>query len=152
MIRYFDASALVKRYVDEPEGEEVRRLLADAIPATSRLSEVEIASALIRSWREGDLSAAERDRALAALAADLAAMNVVELAPEISALANRLLQRHTLRAGDAVQLASGSYLQKKVGRTVELVAFDRRLNEAAAREGLTPAIPAGLAIPVGSPP
>ena len=139
MIRYFDASALVKRYVDEPEGEEVLRLLADAIPATSRLSEVEIASALIRRWREGDLSAAERDRALAALAADLAAMNVVELAPEISALAIRLLLRHGLRAGDAVQLASSSYLQRKVGRTVELVAFDRRLVEAAAREGLTPA-------------
>ena len=149
MIRYFDASALVKRYVDEPEGAEVRRLLAGAIPATSRLSEVEIASALIRRWREGDLSAAERDRALAALASDLAAMNVVELAPEISALATRLLQRHTLRAGDAVQLASGTYLQKKVGRTVELVAFDRRLNEAAAREGLTPAMPV---MPVGFPP
>jgi predicted nucleic acid-binding protein len=139
LIRYFDASALVKRYVDEPEGEEVLRLLADAIPATSRLSEVEIASALIRRWREGDLSAAERDRALAALAADLTAMNVIELAPEISALAIRLLLRHGLRASDAVQLASSAYLQRKVGRTVELVAFDRRLVAAAAREGLTPA-------------
>ena len=139
MIRYFDASALVKRYVDEPEGEEVLRLLADAIPATSRLSEVEIASALLRRWREGDLSAAERDRALAALAADLTAMNVVELAPEISALAIRLLLRHGLRASDAVQLASSAYLQRKVGRTVEFLAFDRRLVEAAAREGFTPA-------------
>jgi predicted nucleic acid-binding protein len=137
LIRYFDSSALVKRYVDEPEGQEVQRLLADAIPATSRLSEVEIASALIRRWREGDLSAAERDRALAALAGDLAAMNIVELAPEISGLAIRLLLRHGLRAGDAVQLASSAYLQKKVGRGIELVAFDRRLNEAAAREGLT---------------
>jgi hypothetical protein len=141
LIRYFDASALVKRYVDEPEGEEVERLLADALPATSRLSEVEIASALIRRWREGDLSAAERDRALAALAADLAVMNVVELAPEVSALAIRLLERHGLRAGDAVQLASSAYLQRKIGRTVEFLAFDRRLVEAAAREGLTPASP-----------
>lgn len=139
MIRYFDASALVKRYVDEPEGAEVERLLADAIPATSRLSEVEIASALIRRSREGDLSEGERDRALAALSADLAAMNVVELAPEISALAIRLLHRHALRASDAVQLASSAYLQRKVGKTVELVAFDRRLVEAAAKEGLTPA-------------
>jgi predicted nucleic acid-binding protein len=141
LIRYFDASALVKRYVDEPEGMEVERLLANAIPATSRLSEVEIASALIRRWREGDLSAAERDRALAALAGDLAAMNIVELAPEVSALAIRLLERHGLRAGDAVQLASSAYLQKKVGKGIEFLAFDRRLNEAAAREGLIPAAP-----------
>jgi predicted nucleic acid-binding protein len=139
LIRYFDASALIKRYVDEPEGAEVERLLADAIPATSRLSEVEIASALIRRSREGDLSEVDRDRALAALAADLAAMNVVELAPEVSALAIRLLGRHTLRASDAVQLASSAYLQRKVGRKVELVAYDRRLAEAAAKEGLTPA-------------
>lgn len=141
MIRYFDASALVKRYVDEPQGEAVRGLLASAIPATSRLSEVEIASALLRRWREGDLSAEERDRALTALAADLAAMNVVELGPEVSALAIRLLERHGLRAGDAVQLASSSYLQKKIGREVEFLAYDRRLVEAAAREGLKPAAP-----------
>jgi predicted nucleic acid-binding protein len=114
---------------------------SSASPATSRLSEVEIASALIRRWREGDLSSEERDRALAALSADLAAMNVVELAPEVSALAIRLLGRHILRAGDAVQLASSAYLQRKVGRTVEFLAFDRRLVEAAAREGLTPASP-----------
>jgi predicted nucleic acid-binding protein len=141
LIRYFDSSALVKRYVDEPQGEEVARLLADAIPATSRLSEVEITSAILRRWRQGDLSADERDRALAALRQDLMAMNVVELAPEVSALATKLLERHDLRAGDAVQLASSAYLQKKVGRKIELVAFDRRLVEAAAREGLTPAMP-----------
>ena len=141
MIRYFDASALVKRYVDEPQGEEVARLLTDAIPATSRLSEVEIASALLRRWRQGDLSDGERDRALAALRLDLAAMNVVELAPEVSALAIRLLERHDLRAGDAVQLASSAYLQRKVGRPIEFLAFDRRLVEAAVREGLTPALP-----------
>jgi uncharacterized protein len=141
VIRYFDASALVKRYVDEPQSAEVRGLLAGAIPATSRLSEVEIASALNRRCREGELSAAERDRALAALAADLAAMNVVELAPEISALAVRLLVRHGLRAGDAVQLASSTYLQRKVSREVEFLAYDRRLVDAAAGEGLTPAAP-----------
>lgn len=141
MIRYFDASALVKRYVDEPQGETVRGLLASAIPATSRLSEVEIASALVRRCREGDLSAEERDRALTALAADLAAMNVIELGPEVSALAVRLLERHGLRAGDAVQLASSAYLQKKVGREVEFLAYDRRLVEAAAREGLKAAAP-----------
>ena len=42
MTRYFDASALVKRYVRERGSVTVRRLLASHVAATSRLSEVEI--------------------------------------------------------------------------------------------------------------
>jgi len=136
VIRYFDASALVKRYVEEPQGDAVRRLLQEGIPAASRLSQVEVASALVRRWREGDLSEGDRDRALDAVREDFAALNVVELVPEVAALAPRLLLRHRLRAADAVQLASSLYLKRKVGRAVEFVAFDGRLQEAAEREGL----------------
>lgn len=45
-MRYCDASALVKRYVREKGSLKVRRLLSSGPVATSRLSEVEIASAL----------------------------------------------------------------------------------------------------------
>ena len=44
-MRYFDASALVKRYVREEGSAKVRRLISSDTPATSRLSEVEVASA-----------------------------------------------------------------------------------------------------------
>jgi len=136
VIRFFDASALVKRYVEEPQSAEARRLLSAGIPAASRLSEVEITSALVRRWRAGDLSKEERDRALGAVREDFAALTVVELVPEVATLACRLFPRHPLRAGDAVQLASCLYLERKLGRAVEFVAFDERLGEAAAREGL----------------
>lgn len=138
-IRYFDASALAKRYMDELPAEDcerVRRLLAGGLPATSRFSQVEVTSALARRCREGRISAADRDRAIAAVAADLAALNVVELVPEVAALAGTLLVRHALRAGDALQLASALFLARRVGGRVEWVAFDQRLAEAAAREGL----------------
>src|SRR5688500_16622682 len=105
-MRNFDASALVKRYVREKGSIKVRRLLSSDVPATSRLSAVEIVSALVRRSREGALSEAERDRAMAALEADIAAILVVELTPEIATRAQALLQRHPLRAGDAIQLAS----------------------------------------------
>ena len=140
MIRFFDASALAKRYVEEPHSRDVRRLLAEGIAAASRLSEVEITSALIRRWREDELPEAERDRALDAVREDFTALTVVELAPEIVALARFLLLRHRLRAGDAVQLASCLFLRKRVGRAVDFVAFDGQLGEAAGREGL--ALPA----------
>ena len=138
-MRYFDASALVKRYVRETGSVKVRRLLASDTPATSRLSEIEVAAALERRSREGSFSAAERDRALAAFAIDLRAIVVVELTPDISARARALLRRHPLRAGDAIQLASCLYLQEQLAEPVALVGFDDRLAAAARLEGVVEA-------------
>ena len=138
-MRYFDASALVKRYVRETGSVKVRRLLASDTPATSRLSEIEVAAALERRSREGSFSAAERDRALTAFAIDLRAIVVVELTPEISARARTLLRRHPLRAGDAIQLASCLYLQEQLKEPVALVGFDDRLTGAARLEGVVEA-------------
>lgn len=138
-MRYFDASALVKRYVREAGSAKVRRLISSDVPATSRLSEVEVASALVRRAREGAFSTAERDRALAALERDLPAIVVVELTPEVSAKARTLLQRHPLRASDAIQLASCLYLQEQLGEDLAIVAFDSRLSEAARHEGVSAA-------------
>ena len=59
-MRYFDASALVKRYVRENGSTAVRRLLSSDTPVMSRLSEVEVASALMRLAREGALRARSR--------------------------------------------------------------------------------------------
>ena len=89
MTRYFDASALVKRYVREAGSSTVRRLLASGTPATSRLSEVEVASAIARRAREGAFAASRRDRMTAALDDDLPALAVVEMIPEITARRER---------------------------------------------------------------
>jgi predicted nucleic acid-binding protein len=140
LIRYFDASALAKRYVAEPESKEVARLLLDDIAVTCRLSETEIASALARRQREGRLTAATRDRLLASMQRDLASLYVVEVSPEVSELGCRLLMRHKLRAADALHLASALFLSRRSESNIQFVAFDQALNEAAHREGL--ALPA----------
>ena len=136
-MRYFDASALVKRYVREPGAVSVRRLLKAAPAAASRLSEMEVASALVRRAREGAFSIEERDRALASLSDDFASLIIVEFTPEITVDARALLVRHRLRAGDAVQLASCLYLQREMSQPLPFVAFDDRLADAARHEGLT---------------
>ena len=115
-MRYFDASALVKRYVRENGSTAVRRLLSSDTPVMSRLSEVEVPSAVVRRAREGAFTTAERDRALDAFAADLEAITVVELTHEVTAGATDLLRRHQLRAGDAIQLASCLFLQDRSAR------------------------------------
>ena len=58
LITYLDASALVKNYIE------------NTLPAVSRLSMAEVASAFARRCREGDLSTGDRDRLLADLRED----------------------------------------------------------------------------------
>jgi uncharacterized protein len=130
-MRYFDASALVKRYVREKGSSKVQRLLAADVPATSRLSAVEIASAVERRVREGALSGEDRNRILAALDRDMTAMLVVEITAAVITGARLLLQRHPLRAGDAIQLASCLHLQEQVEEDLTFVGFDDRLLTAA---------------------
>jgi len=136
LTRYFDASALVKRYVRESGSSTVRRLLSSGVAATSRLSEVEISSGIARRTREGTLTIGQRDRMLTALRRDLPAVAIVEIVPEVTAIAGSLLLRHPLRAADAIQLASCLYLQRQLAQPVPFVAFDRRLLDAARAEAV----------------
>jgi predicted nucleic acid-binding protein len=104
------------------------------VAVTSRLSAIEVASALMRRSRKGAFGDAERARALASLDADLSAMLIVELTAEVVTLAQGLLERHGLCAGDAVQLASCLHLRGQLEDDVSLVAFGERLVAAARRE------------------
>ena len=127
---------MAKRYVQEAGSASVRRQLRTSRVATSRLSGIEVASALARRAREGAFTATERDRALKRFNADLAAWILVELTAELTADAQTLLVRHSLRSGDAVQLASCLYLQRETGERISFAAFDDRLATAARAEGL----------------
>jgi predicted nucleic acid-binding protein len=57
-----------------------------------------------------------------------------ELTPEVVIRAQVLLQRHPLRSGDAVQLASCLHLRQELEDDLPLVAFDERLVAAARKE------------------
>lgn len=134
-MRYFDASALAKRYLDEAESAAVAARLEHPA-ATSRLSAVEVASAIIRRCREKKLTPEQRDRALHALNRDIGGMLIVELAPEVVSSANGILGRNVLRVPDAIHLASCASLCHELGTSIPFVAFDGRLRAAAVAEGL----------------
>jgi predicted nucleic acid-binding protein len=136
-MRFYDASALVKRYVREADSARVRRLLRSGEVALSRHSEVEVVSAFARLAREEAMSVAQRDRAAAAFVSDLMAWHVVESTPEVMATARRLLLQHQLRAGDAVQLSAALVLQVGLGEALEeFVAYDVRILGVARAEQL----------------
>ena len=136
-MRFFDASALVKRYVHERQSTEVRRLLRTSDVVVCRLSEVEVVSAFARLARDNVLSRVQRDRVVAAFVADLTTWHIVEVTPDVVQTARRLLLQHTLRSGDALQLASALVLQTGIGQPLDsLVAYDHRLLDAARAEQL----------------
>lgn len=122
--------------MQEPETDFVRRLLSVGTAASSRLSEVEISSAVVRRCREGWMSAKSRDAILSVLREDFATIYVVEFSAAISRLCHELLVRRPLRAGDVIQLASCIHLRDQIAQPMEFISYDQRLNEAAADEGL----------------
>jgi predicted nucleic acid-binding protein len=126
----------VKRYVEEPGTDVVRRLLTEGVVTTARFSQTEIASGLARRCREGAFSDTERDRALLAVHADFAAIALVELTGAVISKSIGLLVRQMLRAADALQLASCLELRERLDLPVVFVAGDKRLLDAARAEGL----------------
>jgi predicted nucleic acid-binding protein len=136
-MRFFDASALVKKYVRQEHSTRVRRLLQQESVAVSRLSEVEVVSAFARLTREQAISSVQRDRATAAFVGDLMAWHVVELTSDVTTTARRLLLQYHLRAGDALQLAAALVLQAGLGEALkQFVAYDERITTVARAEQL----------------
>lgn len=77
----------MKRYVREQGRATVQRLLRADLAATSRLSEIEIPSALARLGREGVIPVSDRDRAIEKLREDLQTFWILEITPELGELA-----------------------------------------------------------------
>lgn len=73
---------------------------------------------------------------LEALALDERAFGIFEVSQAVTDRARALLLKHALRSSDSIQLASCLVLQDRLEAPVVFVAFDRRLLEAAAAEGL----------------
>jgi predicted nucleic acid-binding protein len=135
MIYFLDASALAKRYVVEPGTERVRQLFRRRVDiAVARLSEVEVTSALVRRMKAGDIDPDDAEAHLAALTADLAACDVVELRAPVVDSACALVRLHALRAYDAVQLASA--LRVRGRRALTFLCADGELADAAIAEKL----------------
>lgn len=141
MITFADSSALVKLYVAEPGHEQVRQLAAPLV--ISALASVEVAGAMWRKQRLGELDPADAALLVRAFEADRAGTAehssrfiTVAVASDIISHAARLVAVHPLRAYDSVQLASALATQRALAEPLSFAALDRSLNAAAAAEGL----------------
>ncbi len=141
---YVDSSALVKRHVHEMGTAWLQGLCIPTtgnVIITARISMVEVYSALNRRQRETHLNATD----YADIVVDFSTIcmteyQLVELTAPVVERARSLLERHSLRAYDAVQLASALIAQDTLLSAglppLTFLAADDRLLVAAQAEGL----------------
>jgi len=137
LIYFLDASALAKRYLAELGSDQVRLLVQRRKHlAVSRVSNVEIAAALSRRARQGDLSQDSARSLSQQMEEDLQEVRVVELRAPVLELAAALVWQHPLRAYDALQLGSALRLARSTRLAVTFLCSDANLCRAASEEGL----------------
>jgi uncharacterized protein len=114
----YDASGLVKRYVNEVGSDWVRAIVHPAsanIVSIADITRAEVTGALARRAREGVITLHERNELIQTFQAHCTTQyRIVPTQPRIIDLAVELLQRHTLRAYDVVQLASASIVNQSL--------------------------------------
>lgn len=143
MIRYFDTSALVKRYLAEPGSSRVSGWIEEGSErAVSRVALVETMSAFSRRVRERHLTAAGRARLWRKLEEDLESFVLVDVHVAVIGRATTLCTRHPLRALDAVHLASALELLDGLDDDVRFASADGSLLRIADAVGLVPEDPA----------
>jgi uncharacterized protein len=141
---YADSSALVKRHIPETGSSWIEKEFDAAsgnTVITAKITVIEVLSAMNRRQREASISAVE----YAKFSSDFLDFvqndyRIFELTNTVLLEAQRLLETHPLRAGDAIQLASAllanAQLQSAKLPAIIFLASDARLLTAAVSEGL----------------
>ncbi len=132
---FWDASALVPLCARQSASAAARAAVKGKAITVWWVTSVEIVGALCRLLRCGDLSQRQWEQAIRRL--EHLRQWWTEVTPDerVRELAGLLLQRHPLRAADALQLAAALVWCEERPRGQHLVCLDRRVAEAAAREG-----------------
>jgi predicted nucleic acid-binding protein len=127
---YVDSSALLKRYVDEPDSAAAVALLgSDPALLTARHTIVEVRRNLARLLDEVDAVAAR-----SAFNEDLRVFSIVELDAVTCDKAAAIAELTGVRTLDALHLAAA---QRVGGPAVPFLTFDLRQAQAARSLGLT---------------
>lgn len=143
-MRFWDTSALIPLCWEEAQTAAVRGLLdEDADIRVWWGTRVECASTIMRLVRQGNMDGAAEARVRACVASLFDGGDEVAPAEEVRLRAERLLGPYPLRTADALQLAAALAWARERPTGMGFVCLDRRLREAAHREGFE-VLPASL--------
>jgi predicted nucleic acid-binding protein len=137
-VYFLESSALAKLFVME-DGSQAMIDLVESIAQPQKLLSslgfVEVHSAIRRRERAGELTPAYADQAIGAMAAEIPLMMEQTINPSVIETSRLMIDRHALRALDAVQLASCHVARATIGFTdLVFVASDNALLAAAQKE------------------
>jgi predicted nucleic acid-binding protein len=136
-LRFWDSSAIVPLIIEEPGQPALLEMLgADPVMIVWWGTPVEVVSAVSRREREGALDAAVAAAAIDRMRRIERAWYQVTPSDAVRNRAQRLLRVHPLRAADSLQLAAALTVAGDDPASIRFVTLDRRLLDAARREGL----------------
>jgi len=136
-MNYFDSSALVKRYVEETGTNFVKSILSGSGEiATSKLTYPEILSALMRKHRAGEIAKKLLQDIVARFEKDWYHILVLEFHNDLLQIVKSLIEKHPIKAADAIHLSSALWLKLSSKIDVTFVASDLNLLKAAQAEKL----------------
>ena len=134
---YFDTSVVVKRYISESGSLRVRALLRRHDFLSSAITPVEVMSALCRRKQSGDVSEENFSKLLHRLQNDRIQWELVEAGAMVLSRAEEILQRTvSLRALDAIHIASFVTFQATSGIRIPFITSDIRQRDGVERMGL----------------
>lgn len=140
-MRFWDSSAILPIAATEAKSAAVRSLLrADRECCIWWMARTECLSGLYRRERAGDLNHEELTNAKRRVVLFDQSSAVVLPTEAVRSRAERLLGVHTLRAGDALQLAAALVAAEEDPAELPFVTLDERLADAARKEGF-PVLP-----------
>jgi predicted nucleic acid-binding protein len=111
---YFDTSALIKRYVEEPGRREVLALLRRNSCVISAVLPLEVRSALRRRTADKTMDARRTPSILKRFAGDRAYWTLIEVSTEVLTAAEALSEAHPLRALDSIHVASAKLFRDRI--------------------------------------
>lgn len=124
MSLYVDSSAMLKRYIDEPDSDEADALLrSDPTPLTARHTIVEVRRNLSQLLDDRDAAAART-----AFLEDLAVFSIIELDHVTCDAAADIAEITGVRTLDALHLAAA---RRAGGSAVPFLTYDVRQAQAA---------------------
>ena len=135
-MRFWDTSALIPLLVAEPATARAERWLrADPDVVVWALTRVELLSALARRRRDEPGAARRIAAARREILSAWGRWSEVTAIEIVRRHAERVVETHPLRAGDALQIGAALVTAEGHPGTLEFVTFDRRQADAAEREG-----------------
>ena len=135
---FWDSSALITLLAAQP-GASTLEVLARNAPSMVLWwgTRVELVSGVCRLRRSGKLDEKGQHNLFGAIERVTSDADQIEPIEQVRAASIRVLRVHSLRAADALQLAAALVWTDHSPSGAAFVCLDKRLREAAEREGFT---------------